>query len=555
MRAGIRALTAVTMVAVLAAPVAATVTAPPAAAAPPVTYQPPVEAAVVDPFRSPDQPWGSANRGLEYATAPGSPVRAAAGGEVAFAGSVAGARHVVVLHPDGLRSTYAFLAEAAVTRGQQVRAGQVVGTAASRFHFGVRAGEVYLDPQTLFEPPGRRAHLVPDRADAGPRPEPEERGGLARWLRTIPKVAAAVGRGAVQWAAGERGIVLPPGFGPVGPDTPQALRERLRVWARQVDAVSVQGWLWAGVEAVSDWAGQRGRCTPAATPPRPPAGRRIAVLVGGLGSQSRHASILDVDTTTLGYAPGDVVQFSYRSGTVDDHPYDQPDTQQPLPTSSAELRALLERLHQAHPDAVIDVLAHSQGGLVARLALGEAAPAGVATLTTLGSPLAGADAATAADLVAGSAGGRLALRAGGEVARELGARMELDRGSIQEMSEHSPTVAAIGGLAPPPGVRMTSIAARGDLVVPSPRTRLQGVTSVAVTVPGLNDHTNLAGSAAATREIALALAGQPPTCRTLWSIGTAALVGHGLAVFEDTAGLALAVPTAALGHVPFLAPW
>lgn len=553
MRAATRALTAA-MPAIVVGVVLATAL-PAAADRSPLTYQPPVEAPIVDGFRSPSQPWESGNRGLEYATAPGSPVQAAAGGEVAFAGAVAGARHVVVLHPDGLRSTYAFLAEVSVTRGQRIRAGQVVGTAASRFHFGVRAGDVYLDPLTLFEPPNRRAHLVPDRPDPGPRPEPEERGGLARWLGAIPKVAAAVGRGAVQWAAGERGIARPPGFGPVGPDAPRAVLDTFRIWARQVDAVSVQGWVWAGVEAVGDWTSQRDRCTPASAPPRPPPGRRIAVLVGGLGSQSRHASILDVDTTTLGYAPGDVVQFSYRGGTIDDHPYDQLDTQQPLPASSAELRALLDRLHETNPDAVIDVLAHSQGGLVARLALGEAAPAGVATLTTLGSPLAGADVATAADLVAGSAPGRHALRTGGEVARQAGAHLEPDRGSIQEMSEHSPTVLAIGALDPPPGVRMTSIAARGDLVVPSPRTRLAGFTSVVVAIPGLNDHTNLAGSAPATREIALALAGQPPTCRTLWSIGGAALVGHGLSVFEDTAGLAFAVPTTALGRAPFPAAW
>src|SRR2546427_4550471 len=80
--------------------------APRAAAADgPVGYRPPVDAPVDDGFRPPATPWGPGNRGIDYATAPGAPVHAAAAGEVVFAGQVGGSLHVVVLHADGIRTS------------------------------------------------------------------------------------------------------------------------------------------------------------------------------------------------------------------------------------------------------------------------------------------------------------------------------------------------------------------------------------------------------------------------------------------------------------------
>src|SRR5438128_2186648 len=65
-----------------------------------VVYQPPVAAPVVDGFRAPATPFGPGNRGIDYATAPGTPIGAIADGVVVFAGPVAGSLHVTVLHAD-----------------------------------------------------------------------------------------------------------------------------------------------------------------------------------------------------------------------------------------------------------------------------------------------------------------------------------------------------------------------------------------------------------------------------------------------------------------------
>lgn len=124
-----------------------------------VVYRPPVDAPVVDGFALPNGPYGAGNRGLEYATVPGTPVRAIGDGIVVFAGPVAGNRAVTVLHPDGLRSSYSHLAEVLVATGDHVTLGQTLGTAGERLHLGVRSGGTYLDPAALFTVTG--VHLVP----------------------------------------------------------------------------------------------------------------------------------------------------------------------------------------------------------------------------------------------------------------------------------------------------------------------------------------------------------------------------------------------------------
>jgi murein DD-endopeptidase MepM/ murein hydrolase activator NlpD len=129
-------------------------------------YVAPVDAPVIDHFRPPACLWCSGNRGIDYGTAAGIPVHAAAGGRVSFAGQVGGDLFVVVTHPDGLRTTYGFLGSISVIVGDAMVQGQVVGTTGGPLHFGVRRGDVYLDPELLLAGATMRAHLVP--SDGGP---------------------------------------------------------------------------------------------------------------------------------------------------------------------------------------------------------------------------------------------------------------------------------------------------------------------------------------------------------------------------------------------------
>lgn len=133
----------------------------------------PVDAAVVDPFREPACTWCPGNRGLEYDTPAGVPVRAVASGVVTFRGSVAGVGYLVVRHADGLRVTYGRIDPIEIARGAAVVAGMIIGHTTGRLHLGVRDGDRYLDPAPFIGRLVHRIRLVPsDGSPARPTPPP-----------------------------------------------------------------------------------------------------------------------------------------------------------------------------------------------------------------------------------------------------------------------------------------------------------------------------------------------------------------------------------------------
>jgi plasmid stability protein len=115
---------------------------------------------VVRAFDPPAAPWLPGHRGVDLAGAPNDPVRAAAAGVVAFAGTVAGRGVVSVDHAGGLRTTYEPVT-ADVQISDVVRLGSPLGTldaghagcnAAACLHWGLRRGATYLDPLLLLRP-------------------------------------------------------------------------------------------------------------------------------------------------------------------------------------------------------------------------------------------------------------------------------------------------------------------------------------------------------------------------------------------------------------------
>jgi murein DD-endopeptidase MepM/ murein hydrolase activator NlpD len=113
---------------------------------------------VVHGFDPPSTAYGAGHRGVDLAGTVGEPVRAALGGTVTFAGSLAGRGVVVVDHGD-TRTTYEPVS-ASVSVGDVVAAGAVIGALeaeqshclpAACLHWGwIRnADDVYLDPLGL----------------------------------------------------------------------------------------------------------------------------------------------------------------------------------------------------------------------------------------------------------------------------------------------------------------------------------------------------------------------------------------------------------------------
>lgn len=549
----------------------------PAHAGSPEIHVHPVQAPIVDTFRPPAQPWAPGNRGIDYATTPGQTVHASAAGDVVFAGQVGGSLFVVVAHDDGLRTTYAFLDAIAVRRGQRVAQGDVVGLAGSGLHFGVRRGEQYLDPLSVI---GARVEvrLVPHRQAARPV-EAREVWALRQLAVEEGGAHAGVIRGGVAWARGAIGTaaggvvsVLARAIDPDGSRRRvlgvglAAVRGGLRRLALAADLVRdlhPLATLSALTGAAATWYRRRDDCTPPEVTPVPVAGRRIAVLVGGLASASGPdgAAITALDGAALGYAPGDVLQFSYRGGRVPDPddalpgisaaPYAPADSSGDLWVAAERFRALLVDVAVMAPGVPVDVFAHSQGGVVARLGIGLLGPGEVgrpATLVTFGTPHTGAELATGLDVVDRTVGGRLLL----EVAERAPGLPDIRRESpaVAQLEHGSDVMRILAEQGAPAGVHTVSIAARGDPTVPLGNSHLEGAVNVVVSLNRPDAHDTLPGSAAAHREAALALARQAPTCRTLLEHLADTVLGRHWSSMETLAALALAQLGAVAGPLP-----
>ena len=108
--------------------------------------------------------------GIDYETmAVGAHVVSAASGTVTFAGVVVGNRAVTVDHGGGLKTSYSYLGEALVDRGDWVRRGDRIGVGAvprdhATVHFSVRVHESYVDPEPLVgcvrRPPSAGLSLI-----------------------------------------------------------------------------------------------------------------------------------------------------------------------------------------------------------------------------------------------------------------------------------------------------------------------------------------------------------------------------------------------------------
>ena len=510
-------------------------------AAPPdaVDYRPPVDAPLTDTFRPPATRYGAGNRGVDYATEHGQAVVAAAAGQVVFAGRVGADLHVVVLHADGVRSGYSFLGTVAVRRGDRVEAGDVVGTAGARgLHFGARSGDTYVDPLALLGLRGVRVRLVADPDEARPLAEVHEQRGLVESLRGVGR---AIGRGSgAAWRAMKD---------VVGDQVSQRLDLAL-VLVHDAVSLGLPAPVHLAVAALAWDEAQDGCTAPGVAVPRPPPGRRIAVLVGGLGSATGRSAVLDVRTDLLGYEARDVHQFSYRR---EGHPYHPADTGGDIAAAGRVLAEQVARLRRTHPDAAVDVIGHSMGGLVARAAITTGRPADVAVVITMGTPHQGADLATAALALDSTTSGH-AVSEGVGLAGLV--PVEPNAASILQMAETSDFLARLPEEGWAPGTRVVSVAARWDMFVPNTHSRLRGASNVVVSpggLPSIDDHRRLPGSAEATREIGLALAGLGPTCRAVadafqdWSSAySVTMITDGLSAGLAASGLWLDARTRAV---------
>ncbi len=111
----------------------------------------PVRGTVVSPY---GQRWGRLHSGIDIAAPAGTPIAAAASGQVVYAGSMNGYGLIVVIqHTGGIATAYAHNSRVAVSVGQSVGQGQTIAAVGctghcfgDHVHFEVRVGGGPVDP-------------------------------------------------------------------------------------------------------------------------------------------------------------------------------------------------------------------------------------------------------------------------------------------------------------------------------------------------------------------------------------------------------------------------
>ena len=438
-----------------------------ASAATPV-LRPPVYGTIERGFEQPQGPYAAGHRGVDFSAPPGAQVVAAAAGVVAFAGPVGSAVAVTISHDGGLETTYTSLAGVRVEVGQPVEAGTLIGAVGEShpgtgegLHLGVKLNGSYVDPQLYL--------AVADVSDA---------------LHLAPVV----------WQ--------PPDSGPTA--------------------------FWGPLRGPGSFGSDAPDCEPVADPgPHPPPpDDNVVVEVAGIGSHTRgsmSAALYSHGAEALGFPTRDIHRYSYLGarGVFLHQPYSVTDSFEDLDLAARRIRDLLRRIARLYPGRDVDLVAHSQGGVVARTYLtryasGRDVPR-VEHLVTFSSPHAGAPFASNSTRLEGSWLGRQVLGAI-DLARHLGAGIPDPRSTaVEELAPESPLMSSLARQDIEYGTRVLALAMPDDPVVPANRALWPGHYSRVVPPAfSINPHNAILTSDSARAIAYDFLRDGPPACPTSW---------------------------------------
>jgi hypothetical protein len=430
---------------------------------------PPVDGVIGRRFQAPRTDWGPGHRGIDYLlpSAEGVSVRAAASGRVKFAGQVGGFLAVTIQHAGDMETTYSQLNEILVRAGEYVQQGTWIG----------RAGF---------------AHAVRDPATELPHSD--------------------VGAG-LHFGVKVNGRYVDPEdyLGPLDVSDAIHLAPLIGDWGEDLPNYS------AGSYLDED-------CRDPDLPPTPePPNDNIVVLVPGISTatagEDRHAAF--GLPAALGYPSERTYFFSYEgSDAADLHkPYQRSATNRSIRSSAGKLAAMLIRLARRHPGADVDLIGHSQGGLIARAVLEQMLAAWqpglprIDHLVTVSTPHKGTHLAGLGQEIG------MGTFSGGHIARAVAGWSERggpipnpDAGALRDMRPGSPLLKSLASGDVVLGTKVLTMAPAGDLLVPATRARWEGETNRILPRSGLFAHSGILRSSDALRIAGAFLRDAPDSC-------------------------------------------
>ena len=324
----------------------------------------------------------------------------------------------------------------------------------------------------------------------------------------------------------------------------EGLHFSLRIQERYTDPMAYLGPLdLAGaihlapvLERPEDLAAGSGACEPAGRPARTaaPPNDNIAVLVAGINSATRGGvapELYALGPRLLGYPESRLYRFSYAGPAGPDlhRPYAVGDTWGGLGLAAARLRELLERIGRRHPDEGVDLIAHSQGGIVARILLQnlwawEHDVPHIEHLVTLSTPHAGAPlSGEIAQLDDATGTGGWFVDALAAWSRRGGGVPDPRSSAVAQLAPGSGLLERLASEDIVYGTRALALTMPNDVIVPSDRARLPYEVNRVVRPEGWDGHAGSVRSLPARALVRSFLSGDPMSCSTRWDVWGPAL--------------------------------
>jgi hypothetical protein len=300
----------------------------------------------------------------------------------------------------------------------------------------------------------------------------------------------------------------------------------------------------AVARGLSHYLSQRGNCDSHAPPADGTGGsdHRVMIIAGLDSSVTNGGPSFALPAGRLGYESKDVSYFSYARDGGD---YTAVDTEGSLRTAARRLGAQLRELERQEPGREVDLIGHSQGGVIMTEFLAHVYHASDPSYPPLGfavamaSPLGGDTGATVEGNLNRSAVGRLALRA----AHAAGAPDPNAR-SVAQLDKRSRFVGELDPSRLSPMVDLTSIGATQDVIAPAVDSARHGALSFTVTPHSLNGHSGIVTDDSALRATRAAIEGKPLPCQSLTTILTGEIVSTAIATAEQRIGQVASVVAA-----------